>query len=338
MKMLLRPVQENDLEAIYQLSLQSGFGLTTLSKSKIELEKRIKHSLSSFLKNANSPTEENYLFVLEDVESNTIVGTSAIEASAGYSLPFYAYRVSKVSNICHELDLRVNYKILTLNNDFQGMTELGTLYLEPKYRCNKNGLLLSRARFLFMALFPNRFSDNVIAEMRGVSDEEGNSPFWQSFGEHFFKMPFSKADELSVLTDKQFISDLLPQHPVHINLLSRDAQNAIGQPHSSTIPAMKILQKEGFYYNCYVDIFDAGPALQVKRLNISTIKNQQTLPVIGLNDTLDAEACFISNTDIHFRAISGQALIENNGVVLSTLDANLLGVRIGDCVQVIGTN
>lgn len=335
MSTLFRSVRESDLDDIYQLALSAGFGLTTLPKNKAELKLCIEHSIASFAKKTEQPLDENYFFVLEDLEQQKIVGTSAIEAAVGYHLPFYGYRVSKVSNICHSLDLRVEYDVLTLNNDFQGMSEIGTLYLHKDYRKNKNGLLLSRARFLFMATAMKRFSKHVIAEMRGVSDKEGISPFWESFGKHFFQMSFVKADELSVLTDKQFISDLLPHHPIHINLLSKAAQQAIGQPHKSTVPAMKILEKEGFRYNNYVDIFDAGPAIEVETAKIATIKNKQTLTVSNISDVVHAKEYFISNLNINFKATKGAVMINDSGAILSKNIAAILDVSEGQQIQII---
>ncbi len=331
---VFRPVKESDLEDIYQLALGAGIGLTTLPKNKEELSLKVERSIQSFAKENSQPLDENYLFVLEDIESKSVVGTSAIEAAVGYDLPFYGYRVSKVSNISHQLGLRVEYDILNLNNDFQGLTEIGTLYLSPDYRRNKNGLLLSRARFLFMAHTPNRFGPKVIAEMRGVSDAQGQSPFWDSLGSHFFKMSFAKADELSVLTNKQFIADLLPQQTIHVSLLTQAAQEAIGKPHQSTVPAMKILEKEGFRYNGYVDIFDAGPAIEVKTKEISTIKNLTALPVVSLSDVVQSKAYFISNTQTDFRAVKGEVMINDNGVILSKQVAQALQVNVGELVQV----
>ena len=335
MRTVFRTVEEDDLEDIYQLALNAGFGITTLSKNKRELSERITRSINSFEKNISQPINENYFFVLEDIDSKKIIGTSAIEAAVGHDLPFYAYRVSNISNICHRLEVRVNYQVLNLNNDFQGKTEIGTLYLDPNYRVNKNGVLLSKARFLFMALMPERFSEEVIAEMRGVSNEDGDSPFWNSFGKHFFKMSFIEADELSVLTDKQFISDLLPQHPVHVNLLSMDAQNAIAKPHVSTVPAMKILEREGFYTTPYVDIFDAGPAIKAKLKNIKTIKNKKLCRITKLVETLEGKHYFISNTKKQFRAIYSVASIEAGDVILLKEDASALMLGEGDYVQLI---
>lgn len=44
-----------------------------------------------------------------------------------------------------------------------------------------------------MAAFRERFNEKVVAEMRGVIDEQGYSPFWESLGKRFFAMEFSRA-------------------------------------------------------------------------------------------------------------------------------------------------
>lgn len=335
MTVVFRNVEKKDLEDIYELAMNAGFGITTLSKNKRELNERIDRSLNSFEKQVTQPSNENYFFVLECLETNKVIGTSAIEAAVGHDLPFYAYRVSNISSICHRLELRVNYQVLHLNNDFQGKSELGTLYLDPKYRINKNGVLLSKARLLFMALMPQRFSSEVIAEMRGISDEMGHSPFWDSLGRHFFKMSFVEADELSVLTDKQFISDLLPQHPVHVSLLSEQAKAAIGQPHKSTKPAMNILLREGFYQTPYVDIFDAGPAIKAKLKSIKTFKHKKHCCVSDVVESLDGKYQFISNTLNNFRAVYDSIIAQGDTVVISKHVAEVLQVEKGDFIQVM---
>ena len=333
---VFRPIQANDLDDLYQLALNAGIGITTLPKDKSDLELRIDRSLVSFEKKISSPRDENYFFVLEDLEQNRVVGCSAIEAAVGYKLPFYAYRISKVFNICHSLDIRSEYDVLTLNNDFQGMTEICSLYLDQQYRKHGNGLLLSKARFMFMATAMERFSNMVLAEMRGWSDKNGNSPFWDSFGKHFFKMSFPEADRLSALTDKQFISDLLPQHPVHVKLLSEEAQKVIGLAHPSTVPAMKILQQEGFCFENYIDIFDAGPAIEAPISKITTIKNINSVPIIAFSDDFQGKHTFISNTALDFRAVNSRAQLTTEGVIVSQQVASTLQVELGDQVQVIG--
>ena len=49
----------------------------------------------------------------------------------------------------------------------------------------------------------------MIAEMRGVIDDQGRSAFWDAVGKHFFEIDFPKADYLSMV-NKKFIADLMP--------------------------------------------------------------------------------------------------------------------------------
>ncbi len=209
--MLFRAARNSDLKAIHHLAEQSGIGMTTLPKNKELLRKRLSWSSNSYKKEITTPDNEYYFFVLEDTNTKAIVGTSAIETKIGQETPFYSYKRVKRTRICYSLNLRNDYELLILVNDNQGCSEICTLFLSPEYRKNNNGLLLSKARFLFMAQHPQRFNYQVIAEIRGVSDQEGVSPFWESLASHFIPLPFSEADRLTLATDKQFIADLMPQ-------------------------------------------------------------------------------------------------------------------------------
>ncbi len=74
---------------------------------------------------------------------------------------------------------------------------------------------------MFMAAFRDKFNDKVVAEMRGVIDEHGYSPFWQNLGKRFFSMDFSHADFLCGTGQKAFIAELMPETSDLYALLSR---------------------------------------------------------------------------------------------------------------------
>ncbi len=95
--------------------------------------------------------------------------------------------------------------------------------------------------------------------MRGVIDEQGYSPFWESLGKRFFAMEFSRADYLCGTGQKAFIAALMPKHPLYIDFLSPEAQAVIGKVHPQTAPARTVLEKEGFRYLNYIDIFRRRP-------------------------------------------------------------------------------
>ena len=105
-----------------------------------------------------------------------------------------------------------------ISNDHTGCSELCTLFLDPDFRKNQNGKFLSKIRFLFMAAFQDCFKNTLIAEMRGYSDENGRSPFWDALGHHFFDMDFATADYLSGIGQKVFIAELMPRFPVYMRI------------------------------------------------------------------------------------------------------------------------
>jgi arginine N-succinyltransferase len=234
--MRLRQATMNDLNGIHRLAIDAGIGITTLPKDKSVLETRLKLSCNSFKKQVTEPQDEYYLFVLEDTTTGTIAGTSAIEANLGHALPFYSYKLSTRTRTSKSLKIRTDYQVLSLVNDLHGYSEICTLYLAEPYRKDYNGQLLSRSRFLYMAIHPERFSDKIIADMRGHSDEHGIAPFWEAIGKHFFKMSFEDADSLTLATDKQLIIDLMPRNPIYVSLLPQSAQEIIAKPHPHSLP------------------------------------------------------------------------------------------------------
>ena len=334
--MLFRRAQDTDLSAIHHLAEQSGIGITTLPKDLELLRKRLDWSASSFNKAINYPENEYYLFVLENCADGKVVGTSAIEAATGHDSPFYSYKILKHTRICHSLDVRIDYEVLNLVNDNQSRSEICTLFLDPAHRHNSNGLLLSSARFLFMANQPARFSPIIIAEIRGICDEQGQSPFWDAVGSHFFNMSFAQADQLTLATNKQFISDLMPRNPVYIKLLPPAAQEAIGKPHHSAIPALNILLREGYRYNNYIDIFDAGPTLEAPRDQIRTIAASQVMTVKNIIDEVSSKNYILANTKLDFRATVSQAVFNEHqhSCILSKETAHLLKVKRGDNLRI----
>ena len=329
--LLFRHAKNTDLKAIHALAKESGFGLTTLPKTRTLLAQRLEHATTSWQKIRHIPHHDYYLFVLEDLNTHRIVGTAAIEAKTGAQAPFYSYKISKRIRITQGLISKKKHEDLLLNlvNDYHGHTELCTLYLTPDYRQGGCGAFLSRSRFLFMAQFPHRFSKTIIAEMRGITHPDGHSPFWDALGYHFFNRSFIEADQLTLSTDKQFIADFMPEYPIYIKLLSPEAQIVIGNPHPSTVPAMQLLLKEGFFYNHYVDIFDAGPVLETPLTHIQTFQKTGIFKLKTTQTAIESPYYLLSNTIANFRATKATAHIDfkKNTCTIHTETAAILKLK-----------
>lgn len=269
--LVIRPLQENDLEALYAMAQGAGKGLTTLPADRELLEKKIRHTQETFNQRC-APEAGLYLFALEDTELGRCVGISGIQARVGLEEVFYNYRLSVTVNASRELGVHVRTPTLHLSNDMTDTTEICSLLLSASHRGGGAGLLLSRCRFMYLDDFRKHFSDKVFAEMRGVSDDKGRSPLWDALGSKFFDMEFSQADMLSGLGNKSFIAELMPKYPIYLPMLPESARAVIGRVHENTAPALKMLQSEGFNFNGMVDIFDGGPVVEAFIHNVRTVR------------------------------------------------------------------
>lgn len=335
---VVRPIEQKDFDDLRAIAHESGVGFTSLPVNDELLKRKIDCAEQAFDSQPAEPGDQSYLFVLEDSQTNQVLGVSGLEASLGMDDPNYHYHLSKVVHASRELNVRNTVEVLTLCNDYTGVSELCTLFLRENARAGLNGRLLSKFRFLFMAEHQHRFSQRIIAEMRGVSSENGESPFWHWLQEHFFSMEFPEADYLTGIGQKVFIAELMPKYPIYVKLLSEEAQAVIGQVHEKTRPALKMLQAEGFSCRGYVDIFDAGPTVEANLEHVRTAQLSRKLPV-KLGDPKDSEACFIINTQVKsFRALAANLKVEEeaNGEAVAIITpevAQALGVDAGDLIR-----
>ncbi|WCE29920.1 arginine N-succinyltransferase [Vibrio sp. SCSIO 43137] len=336
--LVVRPIKKTDYEALRVCAEESGHGFTSLPVNEELLTNRIDNSVASFAKqNVTEPTDEGYLMVGVDSETGEIGGTTAIEASIGWDAPFYTYHISKIVHSSPKLGVNNVVKLLTFGNNYTGCSEVCTLFLRPSFRGGLNGRLMSKCRFLMMAEHPERFSKTIFAEMRGVSDENGNSPFWQWLQEHFFSIDFTLADYLVGIGKKGFVADLMPRLPIYINLLSKEAQEVIGKVHENTVPALKLLENEGFVCRDYVDIFDAGPTVECDMRNIESVRHSFRAKVKVSEHSSSHDYLMINTSFENFRGVAAKGAYdaETETVILAEDVAAALEVGDGDYVRML---
>ncbi len=333
--MLVRPVRADDLDALLELAAEAGVGMTTMPQDAAQMAAKVRQSVDSFARAVAAPGDEVYLLVLQDGATGRLAGTAAIIAAIGVERPFYSYQVIRVDHTSRELGRYETVRLLQMCNRYRSTTEVATLYLSPRYRKDRNGRLLSRCRYLLMAEHPGRFSDLVMAEMRGMQDARGRSVFWDSLGRHFFDLEFSKADYLSALGNYQFIADLMPKYPIYVRLLPKAAQEVIGVTHEATRPALALLEREGFRFEGFVDVFDAGPQVHVPLNQIRTVRDSLRATVGAVAQRLDAETFMIGNCGLTgLRICRGPLRTRPDGTVeIDRAVAAALEVEVGDPVR-----
>ncbi|WP_350334985.1 arginine N-succinyltransferase [Coralliovum pocilloporae] len=325
--LIARGVRAADEAALTELILSVSGHMTTMPRSPKEARHRIDHALSSLDKTITEPGDEAYLFVLE--ENGAIVGLSAIYASVGLDRPFYNYRVARIAKASPDLDIRVDAQVLHLVNDYVGAAELGTLYLSPDARGGGRGRLISFTRLMFLAAFRERFPDRVMAEIRGWTDEEGNSPFWDAVGRQFFKLDLTTADQRSG-RDYRFIAELMPSYPIYADLLPDSARDVVAVPHDGAAGALRLLESQGFSYENLVDIFDAGPCIEARQKNIGIVRDARRY-MVQKSDSIQTgeQKCLISNLDLE-QFVTVQGAVSLSGEMISLSDELRIALNVGE--------
>ncbi len=335
--LVLRPVELTDLPQLQQLARDSLVGVTSLPDDSERLREKILDSCASFDKDVEGNGPENYFFVLEDLASQRLAGCSEVLATAGFSEPFYSLRNRHFTSASRELNIEHGVPALSLCHDLSGHTLLRGFHIDAERVGTPFSELLSRARLLFIAAHAPRFAEAVITEIVGYSDEQGQSPFWDALGKHFFDLPYVEAERLCGLESRTFLAELMPQYPIYVPMLPPAAQACIGRIHPDGQEAFDILAREGFETNSYIDLFDGGPTLYARTSNIRSIARSHTA-VAQLAEGIDARGSYLVSNDSlkDFRAIVAE-LDYNAGqpVGLSAEMCAALNVTDGSPIRLI---
>ena len=335
MSFYVRAARPSDVDAIYRMAQGGGGGLTNLPPVREALAEKLTRSAAALARSDDGVEDDRFVFVLVD-PAGEVHGTSQIFARVGLGHPFYSYRLGAISQYSRELGATFRSEMLTLTTDLDGSSEVGGLYLDPRARSGGCGALLARSRYLFIRAHRARFADRTVAELRGVVDAQGCSPFWDGLAGRFFGMSFREADEFNAVHGNQFIADLMPKHPIYTALLSETALAVMGVPHDSGRPAMRMLEAEGFRYDNYLDIFDGGPSMTIATDRIATIGKARD-SVVAAIDFGAGESCLIATGRLaDFRSAWGRVAITGAGVTIAADVAQLLDVQPGDTITHVG--
>ncbi len=338
MSFRVRPARNEDFQAIYEMAKLTGGGFTNLPADKGALVAKIARSDDAFSREQDSAEGDLFVFVLEDPATRQIRGTCQVFSRVGLREPFYSYRVSTLTQTSPELGKTFRAEMLTLCTDFEGCSEVGGLFLHPNERAGGLGVLLARSRYLFIKLHRARFAGKVLAELRGVIDEAGGSPFWDAIAGRFFGMTFQEADAFNGAHGTRFIADLMPKTPIYTAMLTDNARAVMAVPHPTGRAAMRMLEDEGFTGGDYIDIFDGGPTMSVKTDEIRTIRQSRELKVAEISDADHGPRMMVGKGHL-FDFRSGYARVRadrDDQAVIDPESAALLELEVGDTFLAIG--
>ena len=332
----VRPAVPSDFDSIYEMAKLTGGGFTNLPADKATLVAKLMRSEAAFERPEDVQADDCFMFVLEDPVAKLIRGTCQVFGQVGVNQAFYSYHLSTQTQSSPEIGKTFRIQMLSLTTDLEGSSEVGGLFLHPQLRAGGWGMLLARSRYLFIKQHRPRFGDRVLAELRGVMDEAGNSPFWDALAGRFFDMTFPDADQFNAMHGTQFIADLMPRTPIYVSLLSDGARSVMGLPHPTGRAALRMLEGEGFRYDRYIDIFDGGPTVTAPTDQIRTVRESTAVSVAEIGKGGTAKMMLAVGEMKQFRAgISEVRRIGTDKIVISEATAELLDLAVGDTVLAV---
>jgi len=326
----MRTARAGDLQTLYEMAKLTGGGFTNLPPDRKSLSAKLERTEQALSRQSEGVEDELIVMVLENAETRQVRGTCQIFSKVGLSWPFYSYRLGILTQHSRELSRTFRAEMLSLTTDLEGSTEVGGLFFHPRERAEGLGLLLARSRYLYIRNHRDRFGDRVIAELRGVIDEAGGSPFWDGLAGRFFGMSFQEADEFNAVNGNQFIADLMPKTPIYTAMLTDSARGVIGMPHPNGRAAMRMLETEGFTNPGYVDIFDGGPTMVGQINSLRTVSGASDVTLAAVHEQ-DGEKMLVATGRLaDYRCTYGFVKQGEDGAVsLDKLSADLLGIEPG---------
>lgn len=329
MSFIIRAVQHDDLTQLVDLAKQ--FSLLNLPGDRKVLSQKIDRSEQSFAGKLPKDQAE-YLFVLEDIEEKLIVGSSLVIAKHGSDdVPHCFFKILKRDMFSQDLGVGFIHQVLRFQLDTDGPTEIGGLLVDKTYRRRpeKLGKQISLARFLYMALHPERFEKRVLCELTPPLTDEGRSEFWESLGRRFTGLPYQEADLLSQ-SHKEFIESLFPKDDIYLCLLDGKARLVLGRVGEATKPAQHLLESIGFEYLDEVDPFDGGPHYGANVEDILPIQLGLRAKIQDFKDASFKEQGMLGTGGDTFRATLVSYDLRGEEVAIPKKVREALGVETGD--------
>ncbi len=338
----LREALPTDVESI--LDVAGHLDSVNLPHDEGAIKALVAGSVAAFSQEQETFKRE-YLFVLEDLATGKVVGTSMIHAQHGTRRsPHVYFDITHEEHYSETLDRHFEHRLLRIGYNYNGPTEIGGLVLQPALRTSPErlGKQLSYVRFLFIGAHRDWFRSEVISELMPPLEEDGTSLLWEALGRRFTGLSYQEADRISS-TNKEFIRTLFPQDPIYTCLLPAPVQAIIGVVGEETRGVEHMLRKIGFQFANRIDPFDGGPHFIAKTDEITLVRQTRHATVFELGEARRAAGGLehmglvaVERAEApRFVAVQGRFLLEGTHVGLEASLAAALGVVAGDRVIVL---
>ena len=332
---IIRQATIDDMGELLKLSrLVHSFNLP---QDKDALAAKIARSRRSFSGQSASEREREFVFVLEDTESRSVIGTSSVYSCISWpGHPHLFFRVRKREHYSDDLGTGQVHVTIQLDTDESGPSEVGGLILAPGYRRHPGrlGWMLSMVRFHFMGLHKRDFKQRILAEMMGALTPDSRSSLWDYLGRRFINLSYTEADTFNQRS-KEFITSLFPRTEIYLSLLPPEARRLVGTVGDETQPALRMLERIGFVNRDHVDPFDGGPYLEAHRDEIPVVRSTFARKLLAARPKGRSLHAIVSAHGTHgFKATRSRIMLSGDGVWIPGDVASALSAKPGERIGV----
>lgn len=205
-----------------------------------------------------------HLLVAQDAQGRPRA-TLRLVPAIGLRLPRPCYHVGCVVHAAPDLGLFHQQPTLLLGHDLTGAAELADTAHDGQLEepaLQQAWQTLVESALGFIAAEPARYGTRLVAELPGVTDAAGQSPFWQGLGRHFYTGDPQAAQGEHGRAWVSHVAALMPRHPLLASLLPEAAQAAVGMAAESAEALQDVLLARGLRPAQHVRIDDGGPILE----------------------------------------------------------------------------
>ncbi len=242
----------------------------------------------------------------------------------GVVLPRAWYHVGVTVHAAAELQLFHRQRTLLLGNDHTGASELADLVCAHEASDDGHSLPLAMqaaalrevllTALLVMASRRIRYAGTLIAELPGLRDGAGQSPFWHGLGRHFYSGDPALAAIRHGDAWRCHVAALLPRQPVTTAFLPAAAQAAIAQVAPSSRLQCELLETCGLRYSHHVSVHDGGPVLEADLDALPAVTGSRSWRLAeGDGPGLQASICLLLSEDADGRLCALRAAVSPLG-------------------------
>lgn len=267
-----------------------------------------------------------------------------LRTAIGLGLPRSWYHVGCTVHAARDLNLFHRQRTLLLGNDHTGASELANLVCaegDVPLADRATALRLAVAAALMtVAMRRQCYAGTMIAELPGLRDGAGQSPFWAGLGRHFYNDDPAQAAALHGSAWRCHVAALLPRQPVYTSFLPPAAQAAIAQVHPGARLQQQVLEAAGLRYGHHVAIDDGGPVLEADMDSLPGVTRSRRWTVAAFPGDAPPQGalpCLLLQDRPDGSVAGGRAAAAPEGTRLRVAAAALAGLRLaeGDAVWAV---